>query len=429
MKNKFTANLGIKIMSFVIAVVLWLIVTTINDPSVKQTYYNIPVKITNTEAITDKGNVYEVVDGTDVISKVTITAPRSVLSEISDKNIIAVADVNKMGSTDSISIDVYTDKYNDQVTIKTSSDTLKLDVESKKTKTLALTTEITGKVEDGYLVGKVTTDQNLVRITGAESAVDSVAKAEVSIDVSGFTSDIGTNAEVKLYDEHDDLITDSRISTNIKTVGVKVAVLPTKEITILCEVPEEAAPGYCPTGIIDQSINSVTVSGKSEALGNINEIVIPVDDLAVSDKKGDYSISLDLENYLPDGVSLVNSDEKTVSLTVHIEAETVKYINLTDEDIRVTNVPEGYIATIALDGNDILELRGLSSELSAINKNNIIPTVDIASWMSKQGITSTELEEGFYNTTVSFTVPQRVKADDSITVVLHISKPVREQEE
>lgn len=427
MKNKLTSNLGTKILSLAIAMGLWLIVTTINDPSVKQTYYNIPVKLTNTELITDSGRVYEVLDNSDVISRVTITAPRSVLSEIDDKNVIAVADVNNLSSLDTITVDVYADKYNDQIAIKTSTDTVKLNIENKRTKTLALSTEVLGTPNEGYMVGNINTDQNLVRVTGAESVIDSISKAEVSVDVSGFASDIGTNAEIRLLDDAGEQVSDSRLQQNIKSVGVTVEILQVKEIPIICELPEEAAQGYCPTGIYDQSLNSVKICGRSEALKNINEIDIPKEAFDLSDKKSDYTVDINLSSYLPENVAFVNSADGTVTFTIYIEAETVKYIALSDEDINVVNVPAGYIATIAIDADSMLELRGLSTDLAPLNKNNIMPTVDVAVWMNKQGVTVAELEDGFYNTTVGVTVPARVKNDNPVSVVLHISKPAEQE--
>ena len=88
MKNRLTRNVGLKLSSVLLAVVLWLVVNSITNPTVPQTYYNIPVKLVNTDLITESGQVYEVLDGTDVINRVVVRAPRSVVSELKDENII-----------------------------------------------------------------------------------------------------------------------------------------------------------------------------------------------------------------------------------------------------------------------------------------------------------------------------------------------------
>ena len=47
MKKGLMNNWGLKILSFLLAVMLWLIVVNIDDPVTTQTFNNIPVVVTN----------------------------------------------------------------------------------------------------------------------------------------------------------------------------------------------------------------------------------------------------------------------------------------------------------------------------------------------------------------------------------------------
>ena len=210
MKNRLTRNIGLKLASVFLAVVLWLVVNAINNPTVPQGYYNIPVKLLNTDLITKSGQVYEVMDGTDVISRVTVRAPRSVINQLKEENIIATADVNDISSLDTIAIKLSTDRFGRDINSITGSiDTVKLKIENEKSKSLALKTTTSGQIADGYLIGDITPDQNLVRISGPESVIEQIVKAQVDIDISGMTSDIVTNAEIKLYDsENNEIMTE-----------------------------------------------------------------------------------------------------------------------------------------------------------------------------------------------------------------------------
>ena len=51
MKKGLMNNWGLKILSFLLAVMLWLIVVNINDPVTTQTFNNIPVAVTNAEVL------------------------------------------------------------------------------------------------------------------------------------------------------------------------------------------------------------------------------------------------------------------------------------------------------------------------------------------------------------------------------------------
>ena len=57
MKSKITANIGLKLISLAFAFVLWMVVNNMENPTVTETYVNIPVKLVNADLITDAGKV------------------------------------------------------------------------------------------------------------------------------------------------------------------------------------------------------------------------------------------------------------------------------------------------------------------------------------------------------------------------------------
>ena len=61
-KYKLTRNPGLKIIAFVFAVLLWLIVANVDDPVARRTYSDIPVVFANDDIISQEGNVYQVLD-------------------------------------------------------------------------------------------------------------------------------------------------------------------------------------------------------------------------------------------------------------------------------------------------------------------------------------------------------------------------------
>jgi len=59
-KYKLTTNLPLKIIAFVFAAFLWLIVANVANPVTKSTYTNIKVTIANDDVIAQGGEVYTV---------------------------------------------------------------------------------------------------------------------------------------------------------------------------------------------------------------------------------------------------------------------------------------------------------------------------------------------------------------------------------
>lgn len=422
MKNRLTRNIGLKLASVLLAVILWLVVNTVNNPTVPQSYYNIPVTLLNTDLITESGQVYEVLDGTDMISRVVVRAPRSIISELKDENIIATADVRDISSLDTIAIKLTTDRSNRDISSITGSiDTVKLKIENEKVKSLALKTSTSGEAADGYLIGEVTTDQNLVRLTGPESIIDQVTKAVVDVNVDGMTGDIVTNAEIKLYDAEDQIISDERITQNIRSVGVKVSIWQTLSVPVNYSYTGTPAQGYHATGEITGSGENVVIGGKANALRNISAIDVPAEALDITGLTESLVKEIDLRQYLPDNVFLVDSAEAIHEVTVPIEVEISKRLEIRGERVQMTNVPEGCIASISeLDESFIIEVIGLSRDVGALQAQNITGTVDVSKWMRESGMD--EPQPGFYTVEVDFGLPEDVRLREKVTVMLHISE-------
>ena len=59
----FTQNLILKLISIVAAVILWVIVVNVDDPTKEVTISGITVNVLNDNLITDNDQVYEIVSG------------------------------------------------------------------------------------------------------------------------------------------------------------------------------------------------------------------------------------------------------------------------------------------------------------------------------------------------------------------------------
>ena len=157
--RRFTKNLGLKIISFLLALGLWLLVVNIDDPVVRWTYLDVPVTIKNADVITNKGMIYEVLDDTDVVPRVTVYAPRSVGENISKADIVATADMNTLNSLNTLQIEFSVPKVGNKISdIRASTESLRVSIENRKSIQKVLKTNIIGAAPKGYVVGNVMTD-------------------------------------------------------------------------------------------------------------------------------------------------------------------------------------------------------------------------------------------------------------------------------
>ena len=112
---------------------------------------------------------------------------------------------------------------------------------------MVLKTNVTGEAPEGYVVGNVMTDQNLVRVAGAESLVNRVDSAVTNIDmstVSEFISDITTSVPVRLYDADGNEVEGSTLTKNPENVMITIESLSTKDVPLRFEVDGEPEEGY-----------------------------------------------------------------------------------------------------------------------------------------------------------------------------------------
>lgn len=422
MKNKLTRNWGLKIASFLSAAVLWLVVTNINDPIMTYRVTDVPVTIKNANMITDRGQVYEVLDGTDMIDVVTVSAPRSIIDSLDKSNIVAVADINDLTSVDTVAIKLSTNKYNDKLdSIRGSIDSVRLSIEEKQSKSFPVKSVTTGEVREGFMVGSVSTDQNLIRISGPQSIISQVSKAQAEVDISGFSNDVSTDSEVRLYDADGKEITAENIDKSITKVRVSVEILERKVLPLTCEVTGTPEDGFQLTGEVTFSKATVTVAGKSKALEGVEAIAIPAGVLDVTDASEDVTELVDITKYLPDGVVLAeNNFVGRVNVTAKVEAERDRAVRIPVEQIRFDGLPEGFRAVITEPANECsITFSGLLAVLNEVTAEEVTAVVDMDGWMADEDMD--ELVEGSYWMPVTATVEGRDLRQNGISEVrVHI---------
>lgn len=421
MKKKLTDNLGLKIGSVLFAALLWLLVTNINNPATTRRVNNVRVTIINGEVLTSQGKIYEVLDDSDVLDYVAITGPKMVMNNIGGGDLVAIADMNKLTADNTIPIELSTVQYNESLdSIRASSGVVKLKVEDRKSISIPLRAETSGTLQEGYIVGDVTTDQNLVRVSGPESLISMIETAEVSVGIAGFTGDIGTNAEIKLYDANGTEVPKDKLTMNINTVGVNVEILGTKSVPLRFAASGTPANGYRATGVISSSPGTVLLAGKGSALRNLSVIEIPDTEVDITGATGNVTTTVDIRPYLSGSVELAEAGfDGNVAVTVNVEQEITRSITISESNIVIENLPEQYEGVISTYEEEFpIQVRGLAEEVNALDAEQIRGVVDI-NRLLETGVIE-ELGEGYYDVNLAFNLPDTVSLRENITVRLNI---------
>lgn len=421
MKKKLTANLGLKILALLFSVIIWLIVVNINDPLMTQTYNNISVEILNTDSVTSEGKTYEILDNSNAVN-VTITAKRSVMQELSKDNIHAVADMEELTFMDTIGIKVYSDKYNDRLeNVRTNIENVKVRIETMKRGQFVIELSTSGEPAKGCLIGNIKSDQNIVRVSGPESAIKQIHHAEAVVDVSGMTADISTIVDIKLYNENGGIITNKNITKNIDSVNVGVEILGIKTIPIEYAAMGLPMDGFALTGVIDSNPAHISIAGKKSVLDSIKKIEIPETALNVTGQSSNMTTNVDISSYLPDNIILADPEfNGKATVVVHIEKEVSKTAIVNKRNIKILNLPVGMKATIEdFDEPRSIYIAGLLDVLNTIDLNAVVGTIDINQFMLDLSMET--LNEGVYEIQLVLDIPKTAKPKEVIYVKINVT--------
>lgn len=424
--KRLTRNLGLKLISFLTAITLWLLVVNIDDPVVRWTYLDIPVTIKNADVITNQGMIYEVLDNTDVIPRVTVYATRSVGENINKSDIVATADMNSLNSLNTLQVEFSVPRVGNKISdIRGSADNVRISIENKKNIQKVLKTNVTGDAPSGYVVGNVTTDQNLVRVSGAESVVNRVSSAVINIDMSTlseFTSDITTSVPVRLYDEEGGEVEGGTLTKHPDSVMITIEILSTKDVPLRFEVEGKPAEGYGLTGVVTSDMQTIRIAGRRSALNSVNEIVIPPEAIDISEADEDLTTQVDVYKYLPENIQMADKSASVpVNVTIGVEKEITTEYTLKAKDVKVTNIPAGLECQIeGLDEEYMVSITGIRSAMGAISERTLSTTLDVTAWAQQQGLK--ELLPGRYSVALQYNNPEHTELSRPVTASMIVTK-------
>ena len=439
MVKKLTNNLGLKLLAILVACIVWLIVINYADPIVSIRYSGIPVEFTNQDLLKSKGKVYEVLNNTDTVD-VVIYGKRSVLETLSYENIHAKADLEDITIMNTVAIQVYSNKSNDQLdSIRQSRSVVELNVEDLKEMSYTINVVVNGTPGDGYVIGDISQNKNLVRVSGPESVVRRVAKAECSVGVNGRTSDLSTSEGIRLYDENGIEVTHPDLTQNVNTVDVKVEILACKAVDIIYNYSGEPAEGYTVIGEPVADRTAVYIAGRQAILDKVERIVIPDSMLDISGRDKNLDATLNLKDYLPDGVRMINIGDEEFDGRVNVKVEIQELIERTFAipigNLRVENVPKDFKAEVLLETNGTdtdpgkanleIRVRGIADSYTNVVPKELHGTIDVEAFMEKAGVS--ELPAGVFRMEVQMELPEGLTTAEKYYADVRITAPEEEE--
>ena len=415
-----TKNLGFKILAVVFAFILWLVVYNTDDPTVTVSYTT-NVTVENASAVTEMNKCYEVLNGTNTVT-FAVTAKRSVLNKLEDTDFTAVADMNRMivneeGDEANVPIEITSKRSNSSLKYNGKNKYLEVSLEDLMKRRFIITADTSGKVADGYALGEVTvTNPNVLNVSGPASIVNKIDSVVATIDVEGMSMNLSDNVIPALYDADGQEIDTTKLKLSNTTVTISAKILSVKEIPLVFSTTGVPYGDYRVVEISSKP-ETVKVKGSSTILNPLSSLTIPGDVLNVSRAREDITTTIDISEYLPDGVELVNASDATVTVTVRIEAYESKKFNLNTSQITVDGLDTNYDLSFEQSTVDVT-VSGLKDNLNVLTVSQLSASIDV-----------TDLGVGTHQVNLELSLDEDNYAYQTITVTVEIKEKAKDDSE
>lgn len=414
-------NPGLKVLSLLLSIVLWMIVVKMADPDDTKSF-SVPVEILNKDVIMEMGKVADVVDDTD-IAVFYITGPRSYVEKMDSSDFNVTADLSQVdlsqdGDTKLVPIEISAKKNEKWISIIKRTVNMRIALEDLSEQKFVISPETTGTPAEGCAIGTVEVIPNLLKVSGPESIVSRINRVAATINVDGISGDVSDSVIPVLYDEDGKVISSDLLELNQNTVTIRANILGTKSVPVRCQVSGTPAEGYEYRGL-EYAPETVLIKGEALLLNGIDAIDIPEDVINIEGKKEDVEVTVDIKPYLEEaGISLVDETSSQIAIKALIEQKETKTFHLPVEKIQVNGLNEDY--EIVYSGNTVsISVRALKEYMETLQTENIQAVLDVS-----------DLAPGTHTLELEITLPdERFELTGSVSLQVTIEDKNAEPEE
>lgn len=379
MFRRIADNYRTFLWAFALAVAVWISSVTSADPDETRTLSS-PVTV---EVI---GQSSDLIINSNIPKEVEVTlrAPQSVWKLIDEDPTLvrAILDISGLSSGEhTLDLQIQVNARPVQI-ISVTPQTVIFTMEPVITRSFDLDLSISGEVAIGYQIGDPLLEPGEVVVAGAQSKVESVKRARVSVVLNRIRENYDQTVKVELLDERGQKVEGLTVSPD--TIHVILPVSQQggyRDVAVKVTTIGRVASGYRLTDI-SVSPPVVTIYSSDPDLVNSLPGVLETQPLDLQSAQEDITTRLGLN--LPAGISVIGEQTVLVQAGVSpIESS----VTLSGERIEIVGLGSTLNAQVSPNSVDII-LSGPLPLLESLTKQTVRVTVDL-----------TDLTEGTYQIT------------------------------
>ena len=226
-------------ISLLAAICLWIYVVTVVNPEGTTTISNIPVTFSGAEVLREDQGLVLSGDYQDMVT-VSFTGKNSDMKKLEQnkEEISAVVDVSKIRSTRDYTLSydlLLPDAVPDSavtITDRTPGN-ITVHVEKLVKKPVPVKGDFSQvEVAEGYMLDSTTFDYDTVTVEGAESVVDQIEYALISMNRTNVDKTISEQLDYTLVDANGEAVDTSELTMDVQAIDVTLTVVMYKEVQL-----------------------------------------------------------------------------------------------------------------------------------------------------------------------------------------------------
>lgn len=399
-KNNLNAFLDSKyftmILSFLMAVAIWLVVVTFFSTDARTTIKDVPVDI-------DYNSSYlnlelEIIEQSIETVDVTVVGPRDVVGSLTKDDIVVYPNINnvKMAGRYELSLNaVKKSGIKDYQIESLSNYQVAVRFDHLTEKAFKIDVDVSNLIiPEDLMFDKVTVTPDSIVVKGPENTVNKINKVVATVQQQELGQTAVLPAELIIYDENDVQLDATYISYDVEEINITVPVL--KEITVPVVIDYTNVPAGFDVSKLNVALSQqeISLAVPSRSADNINQFVVGYIDLGTLETDKPYVFDINL----PAGYRNIK-DVRQISATISGENLVSKSVSV--KEIKVINAGEQTVEVLT-DIINHVEIVGPESVVEELTADSVIAQLDMAQVSLAQGQQTVEVEMIIPSTNAAF---------------------------
>lgn len=330
----------LKIISLILALVVWIIIINVAAPVNEKTFFRIPVQVNYTDSVPERNGLMMLTSDDSLYVGITVSGQRSRLVGLKEGEITASLNLDNILSEGVHQVPVSVSVKGSGVTVTDISPSRTFVIQFAEVLHRDIPVEIfhTDTYPEGFREVSHQTFPQTIRVSGPNDIVRSIQTARVDLDPSGKEASYTSTLPIRLLDSKGEAVDRKYLTIDTTQIFVNIDLTYEKEVPLTFRLVNGFG-GNETYAIATLSQPSVTLCGDARTIRGISSI--DLGEIHLENLENGSQILLDLPTW--EGVEYANAPENgKVLLIVNFPKATTREISLTSEYLNEQNLlPEG----------------------------------------------------------------------------------------